>query len=335
MIDQIFGIFWAQPNNGVFFIAIGAMIALLLFAAVRVRVFMQKLVHPDHQPLLIKNFSWQRYVVKSVLVAGALLLMGIALLQPQWDREDEMVTHHGRDVIVALDISRSMLAQDCSPNRLECAKQKIKKLIDMLAAERVGLLVFSGAAVMQCPLTTDRQAFAMFLDALSVETISSGTTSYMAALEKVLEAFSVFAPERTKLALLCTDGEDFSANLAAVQAKLADAGVRVCTFGVATEQGAPIPLYDDQHRQQGFQKDEQGRVVVSRLHKNLMQQIARDTKGISVIVAPDDSDVLQVQKWIDSFEKTTWDERSVQRLQDKYFYYTGVAWLLLLLEFLL
>ncbi len=228
-----------------------------------------------------------------------------------------------------------MLAQDCTPHRLACAKQKIKRLVDMLEAERVGLLVFSGAAVMQCPLTTDRQAFAMFLDALSVETISSGSTSYTAALEKLLEAFSGFAPERTKLAILCTDGEDFSSNLASVQAKLAGEKIRVCTFAIATEEGAPVPLYDQNHRQQGFQKDEQGRVVVSKLNKNIMQQIARDTNGMYVAVSSDDSDVGQIKTWVSSFEKARWDEREVNRLQEKYYYYTGFAWLLLLAEWLL
>ena len=335
MLDNLFGIFWAAPRNSVVFLGIGLLIALLVLTSVRIKQFIGRLVHPDHQALLIKNFSWQRTLLKNLLVSLALLLLGIALLRPQWDSIDEKVTHQGRDMLVVLDISRSMLAQDYAPHRLAYAKQKMKRLIDMLEAERVGLLVFSGAAVMQCPLTTDRQAFSMFLDTLSVETISSGGTSYMAALEKVLEAFSSFAADRTKLALLCTDGEDFSQNLASVQAKLADQHIHVCTFGIATEEGAPIPLYDEHHMQQGFQKDEKGHLVVSRLNKNLMQQIARDTKGVFIATTRDDADLAQAKQWITSFEKTSWEERAVSRLQDKYFYYSGVAWLLLLLEWLL
>lgn len=335
MIDHLFGILWAQPGNTVYFIAIFALIAVMVLTSFRVSDFLGRLTHPTHQPTLIKNFSWQRYVVKKALLAVALILIGVALLRPQWDTIDEKVTHQGRDILVALDISRSMLAQDCHPNRLACAKQKIKQLIEMLEADRVGLLVFSGAAVMQCPLTTDRQAFAMFLDTLSVETISSGTTSYMAALEKVLESFSSFEADRSKLVVLCTDGEDFSQNLASVQAKLADQHVRVCAFGIATEEGAPIPLYDNQQVQQGFQKDEHGKLVVSRLNMALLQQVARETKGMCVAATRDDADLAQIKKWISSFEKTKWEERAVNRLQDKYFYYSGCAWLLLLLEWLL
>lgn len=335
MIDRLFGIYWAAPSNSIFFVVIMVLILLLGMIVFNSKGFIARLAHPNHQNLLIKNFSWQRYVIKQLLMAVALVLIGIALMRPQWDVTDEKVMSQGRDLLVALDISRSMLAQDCNPNRLEYAKKKIKRLVDMLEADRVGLLVFSGAAVMQCPLTTDRQAFAMFLDTLSVETISSGTTSYRAALEKILELFSAFAPDRTKLAILCTDGEDFSQDLASVQIKLADQRVHVCTLSVATEEGAPIPLYNDAHVQQGFQKDAQGRLVVSRCNVALMQQIACDTKGIFVPATRDDADLNQIKKWVVGFAKTKWEERAVDRFQDKYFYYTGCAALLLLIGWLL
>lgn len=332
---SLLGITWAAPANALVFGIIALLILLLVLTLQRVRVFTKTLAHPDNQARLLKNFSWQRQVVKAALIACALLLMGIALLRPQWDKIEEKAVHQGRDCVVALDISRSMLAQDYAPNRLEYAKAKIKKLVHELGAERVGLLVFSGAAVMQCPLTTDREAFLMFLDSISVETISSGTTSYSAALQKILELFCSFATERTKLAILFTDGEDFSPQLSDVQQKLQDIGVHICACGVATEDGAPIPLYDEKGVQRGFQKDEQGQVVVSRLNKALMQKIAQETGGRYVPVTSDDQDVMTIKRWVDSFEKTQWEERKVNRMQDKYYYYTALAAALVMLEWVL
>lgn len=335
MIDPLFGIMWAAPENSIVFLGIALLAIVVLFTALRTNNFIATLVHADHREKLLKNFSWQRQIIKMIVMIVALVLLGVALLRPQWDKSDEQTFHQGRDCVIALDVSRSMLAQDHGPNRLEYAKSKIKKLVNELEAERVGLLIFSGAAVMQCPLTTDRDAFFMFLDAVSVETISSGTTSYGAALQKILELFSDFAQERTKLVVLCTDGEDFSSKLTDVQQKLHDLNVHVCTFGVATENGAPIPLYDEQGKQRGFQKDEEDRVVVSRLNKALMQQIAHATGGRYVPVTHDDQDIITVKRWVDSFEKTQWEERKVGRMLDKYYYYTGLAGLLLLLEWVL
>lgn len=335
MIDRLFGITWAAPQNALVFVIIGILILFLFLTLQRIRVFTATLAHPDHQHHLLQHYSWHRQIIKALLMALAFILMGIALLRPQWDKVDEKAVHQGRDCVIALDISRSMLAQDFPPNRLEYAKSKIKKLINELGAERVGLLVFSGAAVMQCPLTTDREAFLMFLDSISVETISSGTTSYSAALQKILELFSSFATERTKLAILFTDGEDFSPNLADVQQKLHDIDVHVCACGIATEDGAPIPLYDEKGVQRGFQKDEQGHVVVSRLNKALMQKIAQETGGRYVPVTRDDQDIIMIKRWIDSFEKTQWEERKVNRMQDKYYYFTALAAALVMLEWIL
>lgn len=340
MIDHLFGITWSAPENTVWFIILLVLIGFVFLTAFNIKRFVGKLVHPNHQHAVIKYFSWQRSIVRALLVSSVLLLLGIALLRPQWDKAEEKAISQGRDVMVVLDISRSMLAQDCKPNRLECAKNKIKKMMELLPAERVGLMVFSGAAVMQCPLTNDHQAFNLFLNTISVETISSGTTSYTAALKKVVESFSDFGASRTKLVVLFTDGEDFSGDLTAIQQKITELDIHIFTFGVATLEGAPIPVYDINQKQgklvqQGFQKDEQGAIVISRLNQAVLQQLAQATGGKSVAVTQDNQDLLMLKRWVEGFEKSSWEERNISRLKDKYYYYTGLAWLLLLLEWLL
>jgi Ca-activated chloride channel homolog len=341
MTDGLFGITWAASGNMIWFVVLFLLIIIVILTAVHIKNFVGQLAHPRHQTAVLKHFSWHRYVIRSILISSVLLLLGVALLRPQWDRIEERAVSQGRDVIILLDISRSMLAQDYKPNRLEYAQQKIKKLLDMLQAERVGLIVFSGAAMMQCPLTTDYQAFMLFLNTLSVETISSGTTSYASALQKVIEAFSDFGPSSTKLVALFTDGEDFSGDLTEIQKKITESGIHIFTFGVATDDGAPIPIYDLAYQkngkslQQGFQKDENGAIVISRLNRTLIQQLAQATGGKSVAVTSDDQDLIALKRWVESFEKSDWEERNIYRLQDKYYYYTGLAWLLLLLEWIL
>lgn len=326
---------WASPANALYFIPLFLLITLTVFTFFRIKKVCSLLVHKKHSARLLLHFSLSKQYIKLVCMVLALLFLGIALMQPQWGMSDEKSFHQGRDLLVALDISRSMLAQDYTPNRLEYAKEKIKKLAARLSAERVGLLVFSGDAIMQCPLTSDHQAFFMFLDTISVETVSSGTTSYSAALQKILESSPSFGSDHTTLVVLCTDGEDFSPNISALEAKLMGAGIHVCTLGVATHDGAPIPLYDEQGVQRGFQKDEKGEIVISRRNEAIMKNLAQATQGLYVPVTLDDGDITHIQSWVQGFEKTQWEERDQQRLQDRYYYFTGAAWLALLFEWIL
>lgn len=335
MIDTLFGISWAAPFHIVWAIPVLVVSGMLLWRLRFVHVMVDWLVHEEHQKKLIFYFSWQRMYIKTGLMIIALVLLVIALMRPQWDKNEEKQVQQGRDLVIALDISRSMLAQDYQPSRLEYAKEKIKKLVQLLEAERVALLVFSGDAVMQCPLTTDKAAFFMFLDAISVETISSGTTSYSAALEKVIELFSSFEAQREKLVALFTDGEDFSPDSQALTQKIVASSIHVCTIGVATPEGAPIPLYDQKGSMQGFQKDNQNNVVISRLNAKLMQELAAATKGMYVLAQQGDEDLQKIKRWIESFEKSSWQERQACCLQDKYYYYAALAWIMLLIEWLL
>lgn len=326
---------WAYPGNSIVFIPLLVLMVVAVITVLRIQRRCTRMAHAKHVSLLFVNFSVQRQYLKAVLVIAALVCMGLAFMRPQWGAQEETVVRSGRDLVIALDISRSMLAQDYTPNRLAYAKEKIKKLVTELEAERVGLLIFSGAAVMQCPLTTDHQAFCMFLDALTVETMSSGTTSYTAALNKILDSYASLPSDRTRLVVLCTDGEDFSQDSSGAQAKLADVGVHICTFGIASPEGAPIPVYDDNGMQHGFQKDERGAVVISRRNDTVMKTIAQTTNGIYVPVTPDDHDILRIKNWVQGFEKSKWEECKQDRLQDRYYYFTAIACLLLLIEWIL
>lgn len=336
LLDSFFGITCSAPHNSVWWYSAIILIGLIVWGVYRQRELVFRIVDVRHIRLILINYSFKKQMVKSIFTVVSLIFLLLALLRPQWDQKEESVVRQGRDIIIALDVSRSMLAQDFQPSRLAYAKEKIQKLVAELQAERFGLLIFSGAAALQCPLTTDYEAFSMFLRDLSVETISSGTTSIDAALQKVLEVYGQSSNDsHTRLVALFTDGEDFSHDKSAVRQKILDSNISLFTLGIGSVQGAPIPLYDKRGVFVGYQKDKDGTVVISCLNDRLMKQIAQETGGKYLRSTSDDTDIMAIKNWVDTFEKQTFEDRSVQRLQDKYQYYSFFAFLVLVVEWLL
>jgi len=284
---------------------------------------------------LIQNFSPRKQYFKIVLFFFGLLSLFIALLRPQWSRHEERVKQEGRDILIALDISKSMLAQDCEPNRLEYAKKKIRTLLNQLESERVGLLLFSGGAFVQCPLTTDYSAFHMFLDHVDAETISSGTTALDAAVQEAIKLFGSSATQKNKLLLICTDGEDFSSNLTTVKQHAQKEGVRIFTMGFGTQEGAPIPLYNADGKQEGHQKDRQGKVVISKRNDSILQSLAHDLGGVYVAASSDANDVKQIKAKVQQIEKGEFEDKMVQRRYDQYQWFLLFGLLCLLGEWIL
>ncbi len=297
---------------------------------------LQQLTAPKWRKKLILYGSLFRKITKSILFFTGCLFVGIALLQPQWDKKEEKVQQEGRDILIAVDISRSMLGQDVKPNRLEFAKQKIKKILLNLSCERVGLLLFSGETVVQCPLTKDYSAFFMFLDQLDVETISSGTTTLDGAIVQALQVFENMPVRRTKLLCLFTDGEDFSTNLAGVKAKATEAGLSIFSFGIGSKHGAPIPIFDYKGKQIGFEKDGSGKIIMSQLNEGILKNLSEQTGGKYIHCSFDSSkDIQEFINSVQKFEKDSLDDMNVQRFQEQYPYALVISLICFLIEWLL
>lgn len=277
-----------------------------------------------------------RKAIKLILFFVGFLFVAIAILQPQWNKKDEKIEQESRDILIAVDISRSMLGQDVKPNRLEFAKQKIKKILSNLSCERVGLLLFSGDTVVQCPLTKDYSAFFMFLDQLDVETISSGTTTLEGAILAALSVFESMPAKRTKLVCLFTDGEDFSTNLSGVKDKAMAAGLSIFTFGIGSKHGAPIPIFDYQGKQTGFEKDGSGKIIMSQLNEGILKNLSEQTGGRYIHALSDsDNDIKQFISLVQKFEKDAIDAASVVRFQEQYPYALAVSLICFVVEWLL
>jgi Ca-activated chloride channel family protein len=228
---------------------------------------------------LTLGVSAAREKIRLGLLVAAVTGILFALARPQWGFAWEEAKQQGLDIIVAIDTSRSMLARDVPPNRLEKSKLAVMDLMRLAKSDRMGLVVFSGAAFLQAPLTLDEQAFQQAVDAVSVGIVPVGGTSLSSAIRTTLEAFEK-GNDNHKVMVLFTDGEDHDADQETMDAakEAAEAGMLIFTIGVGTPEGELLRVVDDQGSA-SFIKDEDGNVVKSHLNQTLLQQIATETHG--------------------------------------------------------
>jgi Ca-activated chloride channel homolog len=333
MMMNITEISWGAPGNIVWLPIVFIIIFLLVYRCYKQRKAYTLLA--GNQLLLLRNVSPKKQILKLILMSIGILFLFFALLRPQWNKAEETVTQEGRDLYIALDISRSMLAADASPNRLAWAKEKIKRLIKKLSCERVGLILFSGSAFVQCPLTSDYSAFYLYLDAVDAELISSGTTALGQAIVQALTSFAATPDRKTKLLVLFTDGEDFSHNLADIKKEAAQAGLSIFTIGIGTPEGAPVPTFDEHGVPTGHQKDARGAVVISRLNEGILDTLARDVGGHYRRATNNDEDINFLVRDVQAWDKEQIGERKWSRYEDQYHYFLLITFICFVLEWLL
>lgn len=267
--------------------------------------------------------------MKAALILAALGLMIFALAGPRWGSHYQEVTQKGVDIVVLADVSPSMMVEDVKPNRLERARREIHDFLQVVQGDRVGLVAFSGTAYVQCPLTLDYAALDMFLQALSRELISTAGTDLGAAIETGLSAFDPKA-ETDKVMLLITDGEDNEGRGLEAARKAAEKGVKIFVFGIGEAAGGPVPGAG----QGGFKKDEQGKMVLSRMDEESLQKIAGDTGGTYVrSVAGDlDLDVLYFGGIRSRTTAQTLKSGKIRIEEERFFFFLLPALFFLLIE---
>jgi len=225
----------------------------------------------------------RRRTVKAGLVVGALLLGAVSLMGPRFGTEVRTVERRGVDLMIALDVSASMRAQDVAPSRLQRAKNEIRDLIGRLSGDRVGLILFAGDGFVQCPLTTDYGALRLFLDAADSDQLSTPGTSLGAAVSAAVRAFGAARPrsdsaaspgtEPPRAVLIVSDGETHTGSLETAKRNATEAGITLLTAGVGTRDGARIPVYENGTRV-GFKRNNQGQVVQSQLNEDMLTRLA-------------------------------------------------------------
>lgn len=228
---------------------------------------------------LTQHLSSTRRLVKIILIMSGLLLLTVALSGPQWGSRMVEVRRQGLDVLIALDVSRSMLAEDVKPNRLQRAQQELTSLIDHLKGDRVGIIAFAGNAQIACPLTTDYEAAKMFLNYLTPDSITIPGTSIGDAIRLAVSTYPK-GSEGFRVLVLLTDGEDHHSNPEEAAQAAKAAGIRILSIGFGTPAGEPIPIRDDAGRVTGYIKDAAGKSVVSKLGESLLKEITETTQGV-------------------------------------------------------
>ncbi len=269
----------------------------------------------------------------ALLLVGAACLV-LALAQPQWGIVREKVEREGVDVVLVLDSSGSMATEDISPNRFFVARNALMSLVSRLEGDRIGLLAFEGEAYPLAPLTLDADAVGLFLETLEPGVVPAPGSSLGVGLAKGLEMF-VDKERRNKAMVLVSDGEDLAGEMDEAIRRAKEAGVVVHSVGVGTESGQPVPDFDREGNRTGFKKDEAGSVVVSRLHPETLEAIARGTGGTSVTLSPTGDSLASVASAIERMEQKSLAREWSYRKRERYQLPLGIALVCLSLALLL
>ncbi|MFL2601348.1 MAG: VWA domain-containing protein, partial [Flavobacteriaceae bacterium] len=233
---------------------------------------------PELLELLSPNRSKFKPTFKIILLSLSIVSLILGLMNPKIGTQLETVKREGVDIVFAMDVSRSMLAEDIAPNRIEKSKRLVSAIINQLASDRVGIIAYAAQAVPQLPITTDYAAAKMFLQALNTDMLSSQGTALDSAID-LAGTFFDDEDQTNRVIFLISDGEDHSEEASNAASRAAKLGIKIFTFGVGTESGAPIPLKRNGIIE-SYKKDSDGEVVITKLNQNILQNIAASTGGI-------------------------------------------------------
>lgn len=277
---------------------------------------------------LISNYSPRHFLLKFLFATIALAVIIAGIANPQSPGAMENVQRKGVDLVLAMDVSKSMLAEDIKPNRLERARQVVYKLMDKLPDDRIGLVLFAGRAYLQMPLTTDHAAARMYIQQAGPEVVPTQGTVISEALRMSNTAFN--SKERKfKAIVLITDGEDHDPQALEVAKQLMNEGVMINTIGIGSPGGAPIidPMTKE------YKKDENGNTVISKLNEAELQQLAGATKGIYVRLDDVDVAVNSVIKQLGTIEQTSLEDSAFRDYRNYFQWLLGIGLLLMIIEF--
>lgn len=284
-------------------------------------------------PGLISGISPTRQKLRLVLITGAVALLILALARPQWGFTWQESKQKGLDIVVAIDTSKSMLAEDIAPNRLARAKLAALDLMQQAKSDRLGLVAFAGGAFLQCPLTIDDNAFRQSVEALDVNIIPQGGTALAEAITTALGAFK--EGDNFKVLVLFTDGEDNDENALAAAQAAAKEGLKIFTIGIGTTEGEILRIKDAKGRTD-YLRDAAGNAVKSRLNEALLQQIAGVTAGGFYLPMRGAKTIDTLyEKGLAPLPKSEGQEKLVKKMHERYHWPLGAAILLLLVEMLL
>ena len=317
---------FAHPEYLYLLLAAPALIALFAWALYDRRRRLARFGDPATVATLMPDASTGRMKLKFILFTTAVILVILAAARPQFGSKLREQKSEGIEMMLAVDISNSMLAEDFEPNRLERTKYAINKLFDGLEQDRVGVIVFAGDATVQLPITSDYRMAKAFAKRISPSMASVQGTSIGKALSLAEMSFSSGSGD-SRVIILITDGEDHEGNVMQAAERAAEQGIRIFTIGIGTPEGAPIEIGG------AFIKDEKGDMVVSKLDEKMLQEIARITGGAYIRATKQSIGLDEIVRAINDMEQSELSTVRFEEYNEQFQYLIAVAFALLLVEF--
>ena len=278
------------------------------------------------------SVSFKGVITKVIFRSTYFFLMIIALLGPSFGSSKKEIKVIGKDIMIAIDLSESMNANDIQPSRLEKIKFELKKIIDEFNSDRIGIIMFSNEAYIQCPLTYDKNALNLFIETLNTGLVPNSGTDFGPPLDLSLDkllADKIQENDKSKIIILISDGEDFGENTYEIVDKIKESSIKLFTVGIGTAKGTRITL-----RNGLFKKDKDGKEVITKLNSTSLKKIANETKGKYFEISNQRNQINGMIYEIKEIKGDLIDSKSIDVTKNKYFYFLFVALMLMSIDFL-
>lgn len=320
---------FAHPDFLYLLFLLPALVAFYVYAMIVKKKAIKKYGNPTLLAELMPEVSTKRQHLKFWLLFGAITMVIFIIAGPQFGSKLETVKRQGVEIMVCLDVSNSMLAEDVSPNRLDKAKQMLSRLTDGFTNDKVGLIVFAGDAFTQLPITSDYISAKMFLSSINPSMVSTQGTAIGAAINLAARSFT---PDETtdKAIILITDGENHEDDAIGAAKAAAEKGIHVNTVGMGDPKGSPIPIQGSNN----YMKDKDGNVVITKLNEQMGQEIAAAGNGMYVRADNTNSALKALQKEIEKMNKTELDSKVYSEYDEQFQIFAWIALFLLIADFM-
>lgn len=323
---------FGNPTALYLLVLLPILIGLFIFFRFQRKKAIKAFGNPETLAPLMPNASSSRPGWKFTIALVALTFIIIAAARPQFGSKLQNIKRKGVEVIIALDVSNSMMAEDIQPNRLERAKRAISRLTEKLDNDKIGLIVFAGDAYTQIPITTDYTSAKMFLSSISTSMIPRQGTAIGSAIDLAMNSFTP-ETESSKAIIIITDGENHEDDANEIAKAANEEDIVVHTIGMGLPQGGPIPIYNA-NGQKDFRKDKDGNVVVTKLNESMLQEIAANGGGTYVRANNTEVGINKIYDEINKMDKTELESRTYADYNDQFFYFILVALILIIVDFM-
>ena len=291
---------------------------------------------------LTSSYSSKKRRIKLVCQILAIAFFLVALARPQAGKKSQEAKSEGIELMIALDVSNSMLAEDVRPSRLDHAKKELSGLLDKLTGDKVGLIAFAGSAILMSPLTADKSALKMFMESLTPDSIESQGTDFASALKEAADAFDRGGVDTegnddvrvSRVILIASDGEDHEQGALDLAKRLSQEGIRVFTLAFGTERGGRIPIKDSRGFLKGYKKNKSGEEVITRLSGTALKDLASAGEGSFHHIVYGGGQMSILKSEIDKLEKAEFDSVIATNYDERYQVFLFIGIILALLEIL-